>query len=161
MSPTPEHVLIVGGGLAGPCLALALAARNIRSTIFEIRPSRGDSGGSISLGPNALQVLDRYAGIYDQIRAEGFSYRRFAAYTDGGERLGDIEVAAEDGEYPAVRILRPTLHRLLLEAADETGMVEVRYGMRLEAIDEGSDGVTAHFEDGSSAKGNTPCDQMT
>ena len=72
-------MLIVGAGLAGPCLALSLAARQIRSTIFEIRPVRGDSGGSISLGPNALQVLNRYAGIYDQIRATGFTYRRFAA----------------------------------------------------------------------------------
>ncbi|KAF7328385.1 putative kynurenine 3-monooxygenase [Mycena venus] len=134
MSTTTRHILIIGGGLAGPCLALSLARRNIRSTIFEIRPTRSDMGGSISLGPNALQVLDRYAGVYDQIRAAGFSYHRFGAYADDGEKFGEI-AAGEEGKgaegYPSVRIMRSTLHKRKT-----------------------SKGVTAYFEDGSNAKGD-------
>lgn len=155
MTAIPQHVLIIGGGLAGPCLALSLARRNIRTTIFEIRPTRSDSGGSISLGPNALQVLDKHAGIYGQLRDIGFSYHRFGAYAEDGEKLGEILVGDEsDGGYPALRIMRSTLHKALLDAGEKMeGMIDVNYGARLERIEEDDKGVTAYFEDGSSAKG--------
>ncbi|KAJ7473813.1 putative kynurenine 3-monooxygenase [Mycena galericulata] len=158
MSTTSRHVLIIGGGLAGPCLALSLARRNIRSTIFEIRPTRSDSGGSISLGPNALQVLDRYAGVYDQIRAAGFSYHRVGAYADDGEKFGEI-AAGEEGKgdegYPSVRVMRSTLHTVLLDAGEEMGdMITVKWGAKLSRIEEDEQGVTAYFEDGSEAQGD-------
>lgn len=157
MTATSPHVLIIGGGLAGPCLALSLARQNIRSSIFEIRPSRSDSGGSISLGPNALQVLDRYAGVYDQIRAAGFSYYRFGAYTDDGEKLGEICVGDEtkgDEGYPAIRLMRSTIHKILLDAGEQMGgMIDVKWGAKMTSIEEDEQGVTVYFEDGSNAKG--------
>ncbi|KAJ6543426.1 putative kynurenine 3-monooxygenase [Mycena vulgaris] len=158
MHTPPRHFLIIGGGLAGPCLALALARRNIRSTIFEIRPARSDAGGSISLAPNALQVLDRYAGVYGRIRAAGFSYRRVGAYADDGEKFGEI-VAGEEGEgdegYPSVRVMRATLHNILVDAGEEMGgMIEVKWGAKLARIEEDERGVTAYFEDGSTAEGD-------
>ncbi|KAJ3020964.1 hypothetical protein HKX48_009437 [Thoreauomyces humboldtii] len=150
-----RRVLIIGAGLAGPCLARSLALKGIRSTIFEIRPAPSDSGGSLSLGPNALLVLDRYANVYDRIRASGFAYHRFGAYTDEGERLGDIAVGEGSKGYPAVRIMRPTLHKILLEAAGEMeNLVEIKYGTKMNRIEENDDGVTVHFEDGSMAKGD-------
>ncbi|GAA6030812.1 hypothetical protein JCM8097_008888 [Rhodosporidiobolus ruineniae] len=161
MSPSsrPLHALIIGGGLAGPCLALSLARHSIRSTIFELRPHITDEGGSISLGPNALKVLDRYASVYDRVKEVGYTYRRFGAYTDDGEKLGNIEVGEtkEVGSegYPAIRVMRTRLHRALFEAAEETkGMVDVKWGANVERIEEGADGVTAYFADGSSAKGD-------
>ena len=148
-----QHVLIIGGGLAGPCLALSLARHGIRSTIFEIRPERSDSGGSISLGPNALQVLDKYAGVYEQVKAAGFTYHSFGAYTEDGEKLGEIKVGKEDG-YPAVRVMRSTLHQVLLSSAEATdGLFAIKYGARLNGIEQGDKGVTLTFEDGSSATG--------
>lgn len=147
-----RHVLIIGGGLAGPCLALSLARHNIRSTIFEIRSQRGDSGGSISLGPNGLRVLDRYAGVYDALKAVGFSYDVFGAYTAEGEKLGQIRAGEKDG-YSALRIMRPQLHKVLLEACEKRD-IPIKYGMKLDKIEESEAGVMAHFEDGSTAKGD-------
>ncbi|KAK8846893.1 hypothetical protein IAR55_005983 [Kwoniella newhampshirensis] len=157
MAMASRHVLIIGGGLAGPCLALSLARRNIRSTIFEIRPQPSESGGSISLGPNALQVLDRYAGVYYQLRANGFVYNRFGAFTDGGEKLGEISVGEEekgDEGYPALRIMRSTLHEVLLDAGSKTELVDMRWAARLAKIEENEQGVTAHFEDGTTVTGD-------
>ena len=74
-------------------------------------------------------------------------------YTDDGEKLGDIAVCADDAEYPAVRILRPTLHGLLLDAAERTGLIVIKYNMTLSRIEESGVGVVAHFEDGTSAEG--------
>lgn len=48
----------------------------------------------LSLGPNALQVLDRSADVYQRIRAEGYVYNRFG----GGERRGEVLPGGEDYE---------------------------------------------------------------
>ena len=160
MPAPPRHVLIVGGGLAGPCLALALARQNIRSTIFEIRSSRSIAGGSISLAPNALYILDRYAGVYEDIKAHGHTYRRIAAYAEDGEKFGEIAVSEEEkGEeaYPAVRIMRSDIHNVLMDAGErmQDKLITVRYGARLSKIEESAHGVTATFEDGSTAEGKS------
>lgn len=158
----PRHVLIVGGGLAGPCLALALARVSIRSTIFEIRSARPESGGSLTLGPNALQVLDRYAGIYPAVRDAGFTYTRMGAYTDDGEKLGDIVVGLEGeggkegggASYPAVRIMRTKLHHILINACAQTnGLIQIKWAAELSGIEEDEGGVTARFKDGEIFKG--------
>ncbi|WVQ97552.1 hypothetical protein IAU59_004666 [Kwoniella sp. CBS 9459] len=156
MAGIPEHVLIIGCGMAGPCLALSLARRGIRSTIFEIRPQPSESGGSISLAPNGLRVLDRYAGVYDRLREVGFSYHRFGAYVEDGEKLGEIVAGeAADSGYPAVRIMRSALLQILLEGVRGTeGKVDIKWGAKISSIIEEKDSVKALFEDGSEATGD-------
>ncbi|WWD22203.1 hypothetical protein CI109_106694 [Kwoniella shandongensis] len=130
------HVLIVGGGLAGPCLALSLARRGIRSTIFEIRPH-----------PD-MQIF------YDLIKAQGYTYTRMGAYTDDGEKLGDIAIGQEGG-YPAVRIMRTKLHEVLLhKVKGMRNLAEIKWGVRLLKIEEDDQGVIASFEDGTTVKGD-------
>lgn len=150
-----QHVLIVGGGLAGPCLALILARRGIRSTIFELRQTTQESGGSISLGPTGLRVLDQYAGVYDKLKPHGFAYTRFGAYTEDGAPLGEI-VAGEEkmGGYPALRVMRGTVQKVLIEACEEKkDLIEIRWAARLSKVDEGNSCVALHFEDGTQASG--------
>ena len=146
-----QHVLIVGGGLAGPALAVSLARIGIRSTVFEIRQVKGDSGGSITLAPNALRALDKSCGVYNAIRSAGYVYDKLDAYLDDGYKLGELLLG--DDEYPAVRIMRTAIHKVLLDAC-EAGGVKIVWGARLTRIEEG-EGVTAHFEDGSSASGES------
>lgn len=158
-STSARRVLIVGAGIAGPCLALSLAQHGIRSTLFEVRDSPSAGGASIRLGPNGLQVLDRYVGhgVYERLRADGFTYRRFVAIAENGDKFGEIKVGYDEGEgYPAVRVMRTTLHRILLDAVEEEqkrGMIQIRYGAKVARIEEGGDKVRAHFQDGSSAEG--------
>jgi NADPH-dependent 2,4-dienoyl-CoA reductase/sulfur reductase-like enzyme len=152
----PPHVLIIGGGLAGPALAIALARRNIRSSIYELRSEPGDIGGALMLAPNALRVLDKVVGVYESVRSSGYVLQRVTAYASDGMKLGEIRLGEEkeDG-YPAVRIRRPTLHRVLLEECARHG-VTIQYGKKLERIEETGDGVTAFFADGTSATGEPP-----
>ncbi|KAJ7269996.1 hypothetical protein B0H12DRAFT_1216105 [Mycena haematopus] len=148
-----ERVLIVGGGLAGPALALALARQNIRSSIFEIHPQRTIAASSISLAPNALRALDHIIGVYDRLKPVGFSYRRLEMHADDGYLFGHL--AQHDDDYDALRILRSTLHNTMLDAcADQPDLIQVRYSARLTHIEDGEDGVIIRFEDGSSARGD-------
>lgn len=55
---TPERpVLIVGAGIGGLALALALARRGIASRIVERRQELAEAGAGIQLSPNAVRVL--------------------------------------------------------------------------------------------------------
>ncbi|KAF8131261.1 hypothetical protein K438DRAFT_1694925 [Mycena galopus ATCC 62051] len=148
-----ERVLIVGGGLAGPALALALARQNIRSSIFEIHPQRTIAASSITLAPNALRALDHVIGVYDRLKPVGFSYRHLEMHADDGYEFGRL--VQYDDEYDALRIMRSTLHNTLLDAcAEQPDLIDVHYGARLTHIEDGANGVTARFEDGSSAQGD-------
>ena len=71
MSPsvTPEHypIAIVGGGIAGLTLALALEAQGVRYILFESQSSLApDRGASVGLQPNGLRILDQL-GLIDKI----------------------------------------------------------------------------------------------
>lgn len=144
-----QHVIILGGGMAGCCLAIALAKQHIRSTIVEIRPSPSTSGGALMLAPNALRILDKVAGVYDQVKAAGYAVETVPIYVDqtraGKVWLGDV---AGTG-YPAIRCRRPTLHKVLLAACvQQAGLVKIRYGETLHIIEETDTGVVALFESG-------------
>lgn len=60
-------------------------------------------------------------------------YSGFGAYTDEGERLGEIAVGNEgygrEGGYSAVRIMRSGLHEILLDGCEQQkGLIEVKFG---------------------------------
>ncbi|NYF98554.1 FAD-dependent oxidoreductase [Janibacter cremeus] len=63
-----EHVLIVGGGIAGLTLAAALDPSRFRVTLVEERPERAGAGTVLALWRGAMADLDRL-GVGERIRA--------------------------------------------------------------------------------------------
>ncbi|KAJ7804837.1 hypothetical protein B0H14DRAFT_1610770 [Mycena olivaceomarginata] len=59
-----------------------------------------------------------------------------------------------DDEYDALRILRSTLHNIIDACEEQPDLVQVRYGVRITYIEDRDDGVTLHFEDGTTARGD-------
>jgi 2-polyprenyl-6-methoxyphenol hydroxylase-like FAD-dependent oxidoreductase len=51
------HVLIIGGGVAGPALALFLKKARISSAVYEAYGPGGEIGGGLGLAPNGMNVL--------------------------------------------------------------------------------------------------------
>jgi salicylate hydroxylase len=149
------HVIIAGAGLGGLALALSLARQNIKSTIYEIRSHPSDAGGSITLTAGAVRVLDNPVGILDQLRAVAYSYTRMGAHLDDGYRFGDVLIGDEGlGGYPAFRIMRSGLQKVLLEACRKHGdLIEIQWGAKMEGIRGTEDGVSVGLQDGRSVKG--------
>lgn len=60
------EIAIVGGGIAGLTLALALYHRGVPVKIYERAPRFGEIGAGVSFSPNAIQAMRHcHPGIYD------------------------------------------------------------------------------------------------
>ena len=53
----PFNIAIVGGGIAGLTLTLALLKQRIPVTLYESAPQFGEIGAGVSFGPNALHAM--------------------------------------------------------------------------------------------------------
>ena len=69
MTGTGEPVLVVGGGLGGASVALALARKGLRVRLLEQAPEFGVIGYGIQLGPNAFHMFDRL-GVSEAVLAQ-------------------------------------------------------------------------------------------
>ena len=60
------EVAIIGGGIAGLTLAIALHHRDIPLTVYEQAPQFGEIGAGVSFSPNALQAMKVcHQGVYE------------------------------------------------------------------------------------------------
>ncbi|KAI0458233.1 kynurenine 3-monooxygenase [Xylaria acuta] len=73
LTAPPTEVAIIGGGLAGLTLALALHNLNIPATVYEARSEDFGQGGGVMLSPNALRVLDS-VGVYERVRDKSLQF---------------------------------------------------------------------------------------
>jgi 2-polyprenyl-6-methoxyphenol hydroxylase-like FAD-dependent oxidoreductase len=134
-------LLIVGGGIAGPAAAIALARAGMESAIYEASPTFRDDGGAFfNLAPNGLAVL-RALDI-DGVEALGFRNDRLVFQNERGRVLAETAVGG-------VTMMRGALSRALREAAQARG-VRIVCGKTLEAIHEADGGIVARFADGTS-----------
>ncbi|MDB5408557.1 MAG: monooxygenase [Rhodospirillales bacterium] len=147
------RVLIVGGGIAGQTLAVALARRGIFCETVEIKPDFQIVGAGMYVQGNALRAL-REIGVVEAIVERGWhpADDRFFTADVNGARLAHSRVPRIAGpELPAtVTIRRRVLHDILQEAVGRTG-VRVRMGATVAAIDDdpAAAGVAVRFSDGT------------
>jgi 2-polyprenyl-6-methoxyphenol hydroxylase-like FAD-dependent oxidoreductase len=145
-----QTALVIGGGIAGPVAATALAMAGIDAAIYEARPadpaSANGIGGSLALEPNGLAAL-RIIGADDLVRAAAIPITR--SLMSIASRPGR-EMPTPQGLPPRQLIDRGALHRILRERAERSG-VRIHDAKKLIRVDEQPGGATAHFADGSSA----------
>ena len=73
--PSREHVLVVGGGIAGLTLAAELDPRRVRVTLVEERPERAGAGTVLALWSGAMDALDAI-GVGERVRAASVTATR-------------------------------------------------------------------------------------
>ncbi|MGW3893026.1 FAD-dependent monooxygenase [Micromonospora chokoriensis] len=146
---TVRTAIVIGGGIAGPVTALALRRAGITATVHEAYPATaseaGGIGGTLALAPNGVAAL-RVVGADEAVTALATPIER-TMMAVGRRRIGLPTLAG----VPPLRVVhRAELHRVLHDRAVAEG-VTFAYGKRLVDAEQTGDGVTAHFDDGTSA----------
>jgi len=143
------RVAIVGAGISGLTLALALERAGIPHRVFEQAPVLGEVGAGVQLAPNATRVLEAL-GLGERLRAvavrpEAIEMRRWNdGRVLGRTPLGDECEKAYGAPYYA--LYRPDLQQCLLSAL-APGTVEL--GRRCVGLTADGCGVALQFADGS------------
>jgi 2-polyprenyl-6-methoxyphenol hydroxylase-like FAD-dependent oxidoreductase len=148
MHAQQKKALIIGGGIAGPALALFLKRAGIEAEIYEARET--PEGFSLSLSCNGVAVL-RELGLDGAAFAEGSPVTEWRMWSRKGRSLGGVLAGAG---LKSVFIKRVPLGQILSDEAERQGIAIVR-GRKLERIETtASGGVVATFQDGTTATGD-------
>jgi len=148
-------VVIVGGGIAGPALGVALSKAGLDATILEGRPEGAAGGAFLNLAPNGINALAT-VGLADVVRqAGGVPLAGIRFHNAAGREVAHLDGRDEPQRYGAQNHLvrRDRLHRALEDAARAAG-VEVRRDARVVAVEDHGDGVRAVLADGSAVEGD-------
>lgn len=147
-----RRVLIIGGGIAGPVLAMWLRRIGMTVEIAEQRDaSAGAEGAFLGVAPNGMNVLAAL-GVADLVAAHAHPCDAFEFENASGKRLGAIDRSRDAERFGArlMMIRRGDLHRVLLDEAVRRG-VSVHLGRKLVGLERAGEasGIAASFSDGT------------
>jgi salicylate hydroxylase len=144
--------LVIGGGIGGLTAALALARRGRRVTVLEREAEFGEIGAGIQIGPNASRVLDRL-GVLDDVARDAFFPRRLVlrdALTGAPiTAMATGEAFLERFGYRYFVTHRADLHRAVLEACRDSGLVELLPGKQVTGVEPRHLGAVVRCADGT------------
>lgn len=147
----PLDVLIIGGGIAGCCAAIALTQTGHRVRVIEKQPVWRFQSSGIFVYANGLVSLGKL-GLLEDILAAGFAIPggRNAYYDHTGAPIVEtIYPTAAEGRIPAILgIKRAEMHRVMAGRVAVLG-VRMQLGTTVTALDEAQDGITATLSDGT------------
>ncbi len=144
---------ILGGGVAGLSVALALRKQGYNPRVYERRAAPATMGAGVTLWPNASFVLEEL-GLLQDIEAISGRPQAMRRQDAAGNALGGLDIGLLDRTmgYPTYTVLRRHLQELLLDHAARAG-IPVEFGRRAVAIELDAHGrAVAHFENGASIR---------
>jgi 6-hydroxynicotinate 3-monooxygenase len=144
-------IAIVGAGMGGLATAAALRRVGIDVTVYEQAPQFARIGAGIQIGCNAMKVL-RGLGLEQRLREQSFYPR---SWNNRDWRTGEVKFDMVFGESAEEKFGAPYLlaHRGDLHAALASAVPDscIKLSHRLVGLDQGKDGVSLRFADGTTA----------
>jgi 2-polyprenyl-6-methoxyphenol hydroxylase-like FAD-dependent oxidoreductase len=143
-----KKVLVIGGGIGGLSVAIALASNGVEVDLIEMRSTWVPYHVGIILGSNTLRAM-KQLGVIDASIARGFPYQGMSICDKNGNVINHTQNRFLAGEeYPSnLGMTRPALHDVLSQAAQEAG-TRVYLGVTVTRMDNRDDGVSVQFSNG-------------
>lgn len=148
-----KRAIIIGGGVAGPVLALFLRRAGYSPEIFEATQGPSDTGGALGIAPNGMNVLAA-TGVVEQVCDASVEASEWRFENQAGRVLASSRADTGDHGQASVMITRAALHRVLIERAEADG-IPVHYNKAFTALcDLPGRPVRVSFADGTDAEGD-------
>jgi 2-polyprenyl-6-methoxyphenol hydroxylase-like FAD-dependent oxidoreductase len=143
-----DRVAVVGAGPIGLTAALELAALDIPSVVLEAKPALEPIGSrAIVLAHDALASFRRLG--CEEIPRKGVRLTRARTYLRATELFTrEFPPALPDGLPTFVNLQQTYTERALLERAQQTGLVDVRFDSAVTGLRQDEDFVTLELERG-------------
>jgi 2-polyprenyl-6-methoxyphenol hydroxylase-like FAD-dependent oxidoreductase len=151
-----DPILVVGGGLGGASISLALARKGFRVRLLEQAPEFGVIGYGIQLGPNVFPMFDRL-GVADAVLGQAIvpDALRMIDSVDAGLIMKIPTGASFQQRFkrPYILIHRVDLHRILLDACERQANVELMPLTGAESFEDRGDHVRLRTTDNRTIEG--------
>lgn len=143
-----KNVMIVGGGIGGMTLAVALQRAGVAVHVVEQGRREDQLGTGINLQHNALVAL-KQAGVLDDCLREGFAWNTVTNRDASGNVMNRVQLPWPDvpGVPGAMGIMRTTLADILARNA-LAGGVRISYQTTVTRIEQRDDHVEVELSDG-------------
>ena len=144
-----SSVLVIGGGITGSVLSLALAQRGVRVDLAELREEWRGIGHGITVQGNALAALAK-VGVLDALLARGVPFDTLRMRRADGTLIAELPTPRTGGAaLPATMgALRSDIQDVVCERVYAAG-VNVRLGLTVRSITQDGQRAHAEFTDGS------------
>jgi 2-polyprenyl-6-methoxyphenol hydroxylase-like FAD-dependent oxidoreductase len=147
-----DPVVIVGGGIGGLTLALALHRAGIPCRVYEAVPEIKGIGVGINLLPHAMREMEAL-GVGDALARVAIETKEAAFFNRYGQHIYTEPLGRYAGyPWPQLSIHRGDLQIALLDAVRaRIGEENVRTGWQCTAVEQDDAGVTVRFADSGGA----------
>lgn len=151
MNGVSHSITIIGAGVGGLTLALALERAGIPCRVYESAPEIRPVGVGINILPHASRELFAL-GVGEALERAGVATKEAAFFNRFGQLIHREPLGRAAGyETPQISIHRADLQRILLETVYERlGRDAVVLGAVCTGAVDDANGATAHFADGTS-----------
>lgn len=151
-----HKVIILGAGIGGLALSLALHKAGIEHEIIEAVPEIKPVGVGINLLPHAMAALN-HLGVVEEMERRSVPTQELCYYTRFGQFVNKEKRGRFAGyEMPQLSIHRADIHEVLLKAVrDRMGADKVRLNHRGVGVTQTETSVLVHIQDN---KGNVLSD---
>jgi 2-polyprenyl-6-methoxyphenol hydroxylase-like FAD-dependent oxidoreductase len=147
-----SSALVIGGGITGSVLSLALAKRGVSVDLVELSPVWRGVGHGITVQGNALAALAK-VGVLDEVLSRGVPFNQLRMRQADGSLIAEVPTPRTGGpELPAtLGALRSDLQDVLCERVYAAG-VTVRLGLTVRGLAQDAHRAYAEFSDGSTGR---------
>ncbi|MFF8352039.1 FAD-dependent oxidoreductase [Streptomyces chartreusis] len=148
------RLLVAGGGIAGTGAALALHKAGHDVAVYEAHPdSAEDIGAFLTLASNGMRALAE-VDASPAVTSIGFPLTSMRVLDDTGAEIAQVPLGEAGTPHLRYRCVRRGDLNAALQAEVTGRGIGIRHDMRLVSVDDGTDGVTAQFADGTTATGD-------